>query len=181
MRLFIAVDIAEDIKPKIISLQKQLAEIADVKLVEPENLHFTMKFLGEVPDENIKYIEESVSQEIRKHTQFFINIKSIGVFPNERYIRVVWLGTDSHELAALQRVIDSALAQKFPPEKDVKPHLTLARVRTGRQNTEIMKFVKSHEALNVGAMKVSDVKLKKSILSPHGPTYEDVRIFELSP
>jgi 2'-5' RNA ligase len=195
MRLFIAVDIPDELKPKIIHIQKQLAQVADVKLVEPENLHFTMKFLGEVDDENIQYlgeqssprsqgasiledIEKPLNFELSKHTQFSVNIKGIGVFPNQNFIRVVWLGADSQQLVELQKSIDKSLSEKFTPEKNPMPHLTLARVRSFQK--EIMEFVKSHEVIDVGTMKVSCVKLKQSILSRQGPTYEDLKVFELS-
>jgi len=195
MRLFVAVDVAEELKPKIIHIQKKLAQSADIKLVEPENLHFTMKFLGEVNDQDLSYIESSLKSAVADFKQFSVNIKGMGIFPNQNYlgeqnslrsqrvslfedIRVVWLGTNSSELEQLQKSIDKSLSDRFAPEKNAISHLTLARVRTFQK--EIIEFVKSHEVIDVGLMKVSCVKLKQSFLSRQGPTYEDVKVFELS-
>ncbi|MBI2578512.1 MAG: RNA 2',3'-cyclic phosphodiesterase [Candidatus Aenigmarchaeota archaeon] len=177
MRCFLAVDLDEALKPAALEIQKQLNEVADVKLVEEENLHFTMKFLGEASDDQISYVKNVIGDLLKDWQPFEISVKGLGAFPSLSYIRVVWLGAP--ELHALQHAVEQALCPPFEKERDITPHLTLARVRSVRGKEQLMDFLKNSQNVEIGAMTVDKVKLKKSILSSNGPVYEDYKAWEL--
>lgn len=174
MRCFVAVDIDENLKGQIMALQKQLH--GDAKLVEPENLHFTLKFLGEIRDEVLTEANNRLKVVASQFAPFDARIRGAGVFPNVNYIRVVWLGC--HDLFNLQSSVEAALAPLFKKEMP-SPHLTIARVRSAENIEGVKDFVEKNKAADIGTMRVAKIKLKKSTLTPKGPVYEDVAIFDL--
>ena len=184
MRCFIAVDTDTKLNSKVEALQRGLAGL-DTKLVETHNLHFTLKFLGEVNDKLLESVRIALEQVTRKYQPFTINIENTGVFPSEKFIRVVWFG--AQELTNLQASVNDSLAGFFKNEKKRekgtkrKPaaHLTIARVRSQKYRKEIIAFVNKHKNDNIGQMLVKEVKLKKSTATPKGPVYEDIAVFEL--
>lgn len=174
MRLFVAVDIDESLKPEILKLQEKF-HVRGIKLVEPENIHFTLKFLGEQSQKNIyeiKHILEKISSDT---TCFEIKIAGVGAFPSEKFIRVLWL--DSSGLEPLMEKVQGALSAMRKEEYEAKPHLTLARVNS--HNSEIQNILLSVKNTEIGIMKVNGFSLKSSILKRSGPVYEDVKRFEL--
>lgn len=164
MRCFIGIDLDPQLKEKVLRIQKDISRLGDVKLVEPENLHFTLKFIGEVTE--TADIEKDTDEKLSPFQPFDIYVKSMGVFPNEDFIRVVWIGTQG--LSELQRAFSAE-----------KPHLTIARVRSPRGKDKLLDYVNKHKTTDFGVMTVYQIKLKKSTLTPRGPVYEDIRIFEL--
>ncbi len=184
MRCFVAVDLNTELKQKVLELQKELAGL-DTKLVEPENLHFTLKFLGEVDEWIVNRVKGILKELVSGQNRFEIEITGTGVFPNEKFIRVVWVGAP--KLTNLQAATDNVLAELFKKEKpkqhDAKRqsvvHLTIARVRSQNHKEDIMGFVKRHERTEIGKMAVREIKLKKSTVTNKGPIYEDLEIYEL--
>jgi 2'-5' RNA ligase len=176
MRCFIAVDLAEELKQKVINLQEQLPKDG-LKLVEKENMHFTLKFLGEIDEESIKKVSQQMRQVAATTKPFTILISGIGVFPNENYIRVVWLGGDNEDkdFIKLHQAVDDIMADIFKKEKPV-PHLTLARVT---KKINLAQFIADNRSTAIGEMTVERIKLKKSDLTRKGPIYEDVEVFDL--
>ncbi|MFH0832151.1 MAG: RNA 2',3'-cyclic phosphodiesterase [Candidatus Aenigmatarchaeota archaeon] len=164
MRCFVSIDVDSRLKEAAINLQNQIP--GDVKLVEPENLHFTLEFLGEIS--NASVIEERLAKIAGEFEPFIINIRGIGVFPDMNYIRVVWLGAE--ELSNLQSAVNP---------KEATPHLTIARVRSVKDKEALKAFIEKHKDIDIGQMLVDKIKLKKSTLTPSGPIYEDIRVFEL--
>src|SRR3989344_6738275 len=105
MRCFIAIDIPEALKPRIIGLQKQFSGY-NTNLVEPENLHFTLKFLGETDGMGLADRLDF----IRKIPSFEIELAGMGCFPSENFVRSVWIGIrHSQELINLQKSVSGAL------------------------------------------------------------------------
>jgi 2'-5' RNA ligase len=174
-RAFVAIDIDEAIRQKLVSAQKRLeATGADLKLVEPPNIHITMKFLGEVPDEKISTVAEALRKAVASTVQFDVNVRGIGVFPNLHYIRVVWAGiAEGHdEIISVQRGIDQELQPLgFPKERDFVPHLTIARVKTAKAKERLAAFVKEMADAEFGVMRAKAVELKQSTLTQKGPIY----------
>ena len=123
MRLFIAVSFNE-LKDYFVELQKSLPKNAKLSLTK--SFHLTLKFLGEVqPDKIDKVIE--ILRQIKFHS-FLVFLGSVGIFPSENYIRVVWVSLKPEDkIMELQRNIDESLRQMFRKEKDFKAHITLAR------------------------------------------------------
>lgn len=174
-RAFVAIDINESIRQKLVSAQEQLAATgAQLKLVEPPNIHVTMKFLGEVPDDKIAPISEALERAAAGTKQFDFRIRGIGVFPNLGYIRVVWAGVSDgrEEVITLQQKIEHELQPLgFPPERDFVPHLTLARVKTARAKERLAAFVKEMSDAEFGISRAQAVELKQSTLTQKGPIY----------
>lgn len=177
MRCFLAVDADEALKPQLVELQQQLDETADVKRVEPENLHFTLKFLGEASDDQISYVKNVVSALLEKRQAFEISLRGVGAFPSINYVRVVWVGAP--EMHDLQHSIEQALCPPFEKERDITPHLTLARVRFVKDKAPLAEFLRNNKDIEIGTMAVDKVKLKRSLLSPKGPVYEDIATWDL--
>ncbi len=155
MRCFIAIDVSDEIKRKILPLQADLEKIADIKSVGMENLHVSLKFLGEVND--VSAVKSGMNK-FSGSGPFDIKIAGLGVFPSMNYVRVVWLGVEGMKIK-----ID---------ESDF--HVTLGRVRSAKSKQELIEYIESNKNVEVGSMKVDEVKLKKSMLTPIGPVYEDI-------
>lgn len=178
MRCFVAVEIPEELKSGIVSMQEEFSSL-DVKLVEPENLHFTLKFLGEVNEDQAKEVEQRLSAVAKTLSPFFVLLSGIGAFPSLSYIRVVWISAVSSDFLNLHKAVATALLNIGKPEKEAIPHLTIARVRSARDKEVIAKIINRYEKEPFGSMQVDKIKLKKSTLAPRGPIYEDIMSFEL--
>ena len=171
MRAFIAIEIP--FFKEIEELQKSIEGRA--KLVEGENMHITLKFLGEIEEkfvEEIKKIEEDCKVE-----KFKISLQGIGFFPNEKYIRVIWVGVNGYKpIVKIAKCIDEKLSKLgFEREKSYVPHLTVARVKGRVAIRNYDKF----KNLKFGEIEVNEVKIKKSTLTPKGPIYADLAIIQL--
>ena len=181
-RAFIGIDINEEVRQKLVDAQKRLAATgAQLKLVEPPNIHVTMKFLGEVPEDRINAIVEALRKSAEGAMQFDIDVRGIGVFPNPRYVRVVWAGVGDgrDEIIALQRNFDRELQPLgFRPERDFIPHLTIARVKTVKQKERLAAFLKEMTDVEFGVTRARAVELKQSKLTPKGPIYSTLARIE---
>src|SRR3989338_9588309 len=172
MRCFIAVDINDELKTEILPLQKELARIADAKLVEPENLHFTLKFLGGIDNRTLAEAKNMLGKVSAGFKPFSASAKGMDAFPDINYIRVVWIGCP--ELYNLQKAVDDSLSPLFRKERKINPHLTLARIRSERNKEALADFINKNKAIEIGSFRVEEIKLKVSMLTPKGPVYEDV-------
>ncbi len=182
MRLFVAVQIPEELKEKAKEVQNKLAGIRDAKMVEAENLHFTLKFLGETGEEKVQEIKIAIEEACANSKAFEMSIAGIDAFPSKNYARAVWLCVKDglEQMESLMEVIDGKLSLiGFAKEKEHIPHLTLARVRSGRDKAKLGKLLESLEKSEIGKMHVKEVKLIKSTLSRHGPVYEEVHSVKL--
>lgn len=164
MRLFIAVEIPEGIREKMGGLARGLPG-EGLSRVKTENMHFTLKFLGEVGEEKlgeVKRILHSV-----EFSPFSVRMRGVGVFPNESYVRVVWAGAESPEMEALAREVHSALEGMFRKE-EFSAHLTLARVK---RKVDFREFLDKHREEEFGEFGVDKFILFESRLQPGGPEY----------
>jgi len=175
MRTFVAVLIPEELKDKIINLQNKFS-LFDIKLVEKENLHFNLKFLGEVPESSINQIKEKLKIAVKIFEPFKIKIAGVGAFPSKTYIRVIWLGVkDGYQnLLALANSIEDTLADFRRENRKFEPHLTLGRIRSGKNKEDLKALVDSMKDFEIGEMEVKEIKLMQSKLSPKGPEYSEV-------
>ena len=182
MRAFMAVEVNKGLVNKILEIQKMLAEAnALVKFVEPENLHFTFKFLGDITPEKGEAIVEMAEEKVKNYSPFDINIQGTGVFPNLGYIKVIWLGVEEPDtFSQMQEDFDKEFVKMgFNKERSYIPHLTVGRVK-GVQNKELLlSVVKELEDIEVGTMKVDKLILKESDLTPVGPIYTDLKLIKL--
>jgi 2'-5' RNA ligase len=178
IRSFISVDITDQVLlDKIVKIQQALLETgADLKLVEPENLHLTLRFLGEIPKPTLELVREELKS--LRFNQFKLNLQGTGAFPNLRRINVVWIGIKEGEenLKEIAKKVESMLKKLgFPPDpKGFSPHLTIARVRTGKNKDRLVSFIEKFRDYEVGWTTVDSVRLKKSTLTPKGPIYTTI-------
>ena len=176
MRLFIAIEIPEDVKEYMVKIQEKVDDTtAKIRLVKKNQIHLTLKFLGEVQPDKI----EDIKKALKKITfnPFSACLDKIGVFPNESYIRVIWIGLEPEEpILELQKDIDENLKKLFKKEKDFKSHLTLARVKYIEDKNN---FINKLKTINIENKKIdiNCFKLIKSTLTSEGPVYEESEIF----
>lgn len=176
MRCFIAVDIPDSLKEKIAVIQKEI-DLPELKLVEKENLHITIKFLGEIDDEKVEGVKDILNS--IDFPKFKIKLKGVGCFPNEKYIRVIWIGCLSNAFVALAKYIGNSLSTiGFQKETNYIPHLTIARVKK-RPSITLFSFLERHKTTEIGNFLVEKIFLKKSTLTPKGPIYEDIHEISL--
>ncbi|MGZ7043650.1 MAG: RNA 2',3'-cyclic phosphodiesterase [Methanobacterium sp.] len=182
MRVFLAIEIDEELKDKISEVQKEFMKCdAPIKIVETENLHCTLKFFGEIDEDKLKEITESIENKIKNHEPFKINIRKTGVFPNEKYIRVLWLGMDNFEpFSNLQKDLDEDFIKMgFKKERSYTPHLTIGRVKGAKNKAELLSTLKDMGDVEIGEMDIESIVLKKSELTPVGPIYTTIKEFNL--
>ena len=178
-RLFVGVPVSDEIKERIKPLFDELNEIgADLNLVSLENLHFTIKFLGDVNEEKTEEIKDKLSEVVKIF--FTVKLKQVGTFPSLQRINVIWIGTDSQELVSLMKEVDEKLdyIKKNDFEQEVA-HLTIARVKSGKNKLELQEFVKKFEQEEFGEMIINKMILYESELTPAGPKYKVVKEFYL--
>lgn len=172
MRCFISIDLPREIIEKIKKIQDNLPEFIGKK-TEPENLHLTLKFLGEIFDEKVELVKEKLKE--IKIVKFETEIDSIGIF-SEDYVRIVWLHLTNCD--ALQKEIDKSLKGLFKPEQRFMSHLTIARVKNLKDRGE---FLEKLNKIKIPKIKfvVDNFKLKSSALKAEGPVYEDIKVYNL--
>ena len=182
MRAFLAVDLDEALKENVLKVQEKLIEAdAVVKFVEKENLHFTCKFFGEIPEQKSEKIIEAIEDKIKQFEPFKIDIKGSGVFPHLGYIRVIWLGLENPEYFAemLKNFDEEFKKLGFKKERSYTPHLTIGRVKGSKNKEVLISKIKELESVEIGPMEVNKISLKKSELTPEGPIYTNVKEFKL--
>lgn len=185
MRAFIAVDIPSAVKDEIGKLQKELMrEVrSSVKWVAAANIHITLRFLGEVPEEKIEQLCQVLPKGGRGVNPFKIIIKKLGVFPNLSRPRVIWVGMESqgNQMEQLYSQIETlARDLGFTPEKRTfSPHLTIGRIKQLKDYTEWVKSIGKREGLFFGETTVECFYLFQSILKPQGPEYRKLKKFDL--
>ena len=183
VRSFLAIELAEDLVPKILNVQKEFKKTnANIKYVPSQNMHFTLKFFGNIDLDMVEDISMAVEKVIKNYSSFELNIKTCGCFPNMKVIKVFWLGLDEGSpIKDLQKDLDKEFRKLgFKKEKNFISHLTIGRVKSPKNKQEIRKTIEKLENIEIGQMTVSKICLKKSTLTPQGPIYEDIKVFELN-
>ena len=175
MRLFIAVEVPEEIQSYFLELQNHINKDL-VKIVLTKSFHLTLKFLGEV-DESKKEMIANFLKKI-KFEPFSAELSNIGVFPDENYIRVAWIGLEPKDkIIRLQQAIDNALINIFPKDERFHPHITLGRVKFVKDKKEFITLLKKIK-IEKKIFEVNEFRLIKSTLTPEGPVYEILNNFK---
>jgi 2'-5' RNA ligase len=178
MRSFIAVDLDDaSVRERIVTAQGGLVQTgAQLKIVGPEVMHLTLRFLGEIPKATVDKVKEAMDSV--RFQPFEVEFIGLGVFPNTRRINVVWVGFKQGEekLNDIFHQLEPKLRQiGLPPDnKGFSPHMTLARVKSAVNRHALAQFVESLREQEFGAMPVRAVRLKKSTLTPKGPVYTTI-------
>ena len=180
-RAFIAVEV-----PFSSELEKFSSSVkgsgASVKLVDLANVHITLKFLGDIPEEKVPAIEEAMKNAVSGIKPFTMRMKGAGAFPNLSRISVIWAGLEGADrLTVIAEQLEKNLKHMdFEPEKrKFSPHVTVARTRHSLNLKELAEVIKDWELGDFGEILVDKIILKKSVLRPEGPVYSDVSIVPL--
>jgi len=179
MRTFIAIELPKDIKNILGNIQNELKQSqADVKWVKPDNIHLTLKFLGEIQEDLVKKIQLVLEEIAQKNSSFSIYLASLGVFPKLQYPRVVWIGlnNDQQILKIAKELEESLITIGIPAEtRPFSSHITLGRSRSSSHRKELVEKIESlnkNLSLSLQEFRVSGITLFKSTLTPAGPIYE---------
>lgn len=178
MRLFIAIDIGENLRAVIAGLQADLQsqinlKTGKMKWVNPDLMHLTLKFLGEVEEEKTSRICEIVAEAVGRQQRFSFEIPRLGCFG--RPIKVIWLGAEAEnrQLLKLHADIEDALdSQGWPKEqRPFSPHLSLARIKNASGDRELKGIIKNYQPIHSAVVEVVSVRVYKSQLTSAGPIY----------
>ena len=179
IRSFIAFDMQnEQVLNRLAAAQKLLVETgSDLRPVAPQNIHITTRFLGDISLGMVDKVYEAMKKV--KFTPFNIKLCGLGVFPSLNYPRVVWAGmTDGVEQ------LESIFTQLEPQIRALgfaanaygfSPHLTIARIRSGRNKQNLAELITKKVDFEFGIIRADCLRLKRSQLSPKGPTYSMLR------
>jgi RNA 2',3'-cyclic 3'-phosphodiesterase len=181
IRAFIAVEIpiSKEIHQVLNELKKTQI---DAKIVETQNMHLTLKFLGDTDEKLIDDIGKIIKNSAKNIPPFQIALKSIGVFPNQNYIKVAWIGVENTEnLKQIAETIDSKL-QNLGFEKEKRPfsaHLTIARIKSAKNKEKLIDLINKYQNTEFQQIKIDKILLKKSTLTPKGPIYTNLKEIKL--
>ena len=175
-RTFIAVELDPQIVQAAAQLQERMrASGAQLRWVKPHNLHFTLRFLGEIPAAQVARASLAVREAAGTLGPFTVEIGGLGAFPNFERPQVVWVdsrdGADT--LERLAAVLDASLARQGFPEdrRRFRPHLTLGRARDDRRWGDLVRALQQHRDADLGRQEVRHVTVMESRLTPDGPIY----------
>lgn len=177
IRTFIAVDSGQAVRDRLVALQRQLAEEgAGVKWVDPQNLHFTLLFLGEVDERDLLAVCNAVTEVTRRLPSFSVTVQGTGCFPNMRRPRILWvgLGQGLQEMVALHDALEKPLLELGCYRRENRehtPHITLGRVRGEGPTGNLSAAMTKLRAWKAGECHVAEVQVMSSELGPDGPTY----------
>ncbi len=182
-RLFIAFDSPPEVKSRAGEVQEELRGAhADVSWENQGKLHCTIKFLGDTPSELVPAIGDMLTQIAQTHPPFAVRYSGTGCFPDKRNPRVLWLGIENADgrLNSLFHSIDQAMANLgFKPEnRQFHPHLTLGRVRSGRNQSNLLKILEN-VTFESTLTDINEIFLVKSELKPTGSEYTKIKFVPL--
>ena len=176
MRTFVAIEIEDDLRQKLALLQQRLGRATDgVRWVKPAAMHFTAKFLGEVPDVDVPGASDIVKQCAADTPPFRVTLCGLGGFPDARRPRVIWVGArdEPSVMQDLHHRLDRALnAIGVPREgRPFRSHLTVGRVRRPGVAGGIAQAVETFAEHVFGTFEVGELVFMQSELTPAGPLY----------
>ncbi len=181
IRSFVAIELDAALKTVLYDVQRELkrSKVSHIgRWVSTESIHLTLKFLGDVPAEQVTRIEQAMHGACAPFAPFPVSLTELGCFPNARQPRVIWVGVggDLESLMPLQRAVESELGQVgFQPEKrGFTPHLTLARIQDKarpQERQEMAQLLSSVRVDSSVSMMVAQVSLMRSELKPTGAVY----------
>ncbi|MBI5207183.1 MAG: RNA 2',3'-cyclic phosphodiesterase [Candidatus Firestonebacteria bacterium] len=183
IRMFIAVDINKEIKNRIEEIYKKLTPItAFVKWTNMEQIHITLKFFPHFPLNKLSFFYETVSSVVCKFKPFIFTISGLGVFPDIKHARVIWTGIQEglSSLYELQSQLDHTLkARELADIEDrsFNPHITIARIKETVGIKSFLEKIDINDPLfmNLGTQKVNNIKIIKSVLTPMGAQYTELK------
>lgn len=175
-RTFIAVDLGKEIRSRLVSLQDNLAQAGvPVKWVEPENLHVTLLFLGEVDDRQLPAICKLVAEGVKDRPAFTMSVETVGCFPDARRPRILWVGVaeGAAPLCAIHDDLETPLTDLGYRRENRRytPHITLGRVKSDRPSDALAQAIGKKAKWKAGDVPVREILVMGSVLTAGGPQY----------
>ena len=180
IRSFLAIELPRTILKKIEEVQGDLRlSRADVRWVNPEKIHLTLKFFGNIDESRIDPIVKSIEGPVQNISPFTLSVRGMGAFPHFKNPRVIWVGLVDGKgvLVSFQKEVEKELGKiGFEPEdRAFHPHLTLGRVKSNRGRDELVGRMEKFREEEFGDFQVERVVLFKSDLRPSGPIHTALR------
>lgn len=183
MRLFVALEIPPAVRENLAGFIRELRAIApQQKWVRPENLHVTLKFIGEAPPEKLDGIRVALAG-VRSDQEAALEFRGLGFFPNEKHPRVFWVGiAASANLQGLAADIDQALEKLGVPreQRPFSPHLTLARFEAPKLPEKLRLAIQENATRDFGSLRTGEFHLIESKLKPSGAEYTTLETFRFA-
>lgn len=181
-RTFLAIDLPEKIITQLIDIQDGLkASVKGIRWTRPEGIHLTLKFFGNISENDIVNISGVVEKKTKDARPVTLNVKRVGAFPNFKRPRVMWIGISGEveQLFFLQEEIDTGLETiGFQKEtRAFRPHLTLGRIKSPREMEGLAKIIEGGEGYTAGSFIAEGLTLFKSDLTPKGAIYTKLAYF----
>lgn len=180
MRVFIAIDLPNEIRKALSDVQRDLRLLTNsVRWVAPESIHITLRFLGEVPEKRMDDIDAALTGLTWK--PFTISVRGLGFFPGTRSPRVLWAGMEAPTMQGLAERLDARMeGLGFEKEKRAfRAHITLARAKDSRIDSSLVSAATPYEEHDFGSFVVDRMFLFKSTLKPSGAVYEKLKEYFL--
>jgi 2'-5' RNA ligase len=186
IRCFIAIEIPRFIQERLAHIQDTLKkQISQVSWVKSDNIHMTLKFIGEVEQNQLSVIEPAIEQVTQRYPPFALKVGGIGAFPNLKRPRVIWVGVKvgGTEVSALARGINLELNQHGYPfdEGTFHSHLTLARIKNRIDLRPFVDIFRQYNEIENASMTVNEIALVRSQLHPKGAIYTILKSYALPP
>jgi len=185
IRAFIAIELPREIRDQLYEIQTKIRKTLSssrISWVKSDNIHLTLKFLGDITQDQVSLIDESCDF-IRRAPVFDIRLSQFGFFPNAGKPRVIWCGYDAdRRLSEIQKQLDEKLSSIgfSSEEKQFTPHLTLARVKEIPKEQVKALSTAAKEIQIAASHPVHEITLFQSTLSPSGSIYTPLRKFSLT-
>lgn len=183
-RIFIAIELSESIRQRLERIQSELKKIdADVKWVNPKTIHLTLKFLGDVPQNDLDKVCAAIEEGLKNFSKFKFQINNLGCFPPRGSPKIIWAGVDAG--SDLLRQIAETLSARVSmfceknDDKEFSAHITLGRVRSNKNVIRLADLIKTAPLKFSETQSVDHITLFKSDLTPSGPNYSIIQTFEL--
>jgi len=188
LRTFIAIGVPPAVLDTIIRIQSRFRSLGlRASWVKPGNIHLTLKFLGETDPDRISGIQNKLTEILASFTTFRLSLDSVGIFPNTKNPRILWIGLkhDEGTLQTFQSSIEKAMeGMGFPMDpQPFAPHLTLARMKFPKGNKELQNQLDAvnQEGIDPHPFDVGEIHLYESQLTPKGSIYTVLANFKLNP
>jgi 2'-5' RNA ligase len=184
IRSFVAFELSSSVLSRIGQIQERLRSCrAGVRWVAVDRIHITLKFLGNIEEEQITDVASIMEEVAGRERPFTLSVREVGAFPSIRNPRVIWLGLHGWEerLGPIQRELTTRLeAIGFPPEeRPYRPHLTLGRVKSLKGKGDLVDLMERYRQVDAGSFVVDHIVLFRSDLRPTGPIYTPLSVREL--
>ena len=177
MRAFVAAEISGE---QVLSSIKRFQSEIDIRArpIALGNIHFTLLFLSEISEQTSARVQNMLNS--IQFEEFNVQFQGIGAFPNASFPRTIWVGTDENggeRLKKLALQVENALSPLgFHGDKPFRPHMTIFRIKNKIRN--ISDKLKKFNTAKFGTQKISEIKFKKSILTPDGSIYSDLQVIK---